>query len=316
MRVALIGCSGIAGSHISGWKVLPDVEMAYLCDVNEEAAEQVKAETFPSATVLTDCRELLDRDDYDAVDICTPTKFHAEYSIAFHQAGKHVLVEKPMCMDMVEADRMKAEIAEDGPAFMIEHRWLFESHYLSLVPYLEPLGPLHWIRMRLGHKLPLSPPIKATGCLLDMGYHLVYTALHLMGPATGVYARATAHVLDDAKNDSGLYVLSHKSGTSVLEASFSSFGPTGLYRGLELYGHDGSAMVVAAPEKALWVTKDEKTREQADFTVTTPWGQNVIRYYTEVIEGASPVIAGIREGYAAMEVIDRALKSVEDGATH
>ena len=44
MRVALIGCSGIARSHIGGWKARPEAEMVFLCDVNTEAAEQVKAE--------------------------------------------------------------------------------------------------------------------------------------------------------------------------------------------------------------------------------------------------------------------------------
>ncbi len=316
MRIALVGCSGIAGAHILGWKALPGVEVAYLCDVNTAAAARAQADHFPAARVLSDFRDLLERDDYDAVDICTPTRFHAEYSIAFHQAGKHVLVEKPMCLDLAEAERMRAAIREDGPVFMIEHRWLFEPLFLSMQPYLAGLGPLHWMRMRLAHKLPLSPSIKATGCLLDMGYHLVYTALHLMGPATGVYARATAHVLDDAKDDSGLYVLTHERGTSVLEPSFSSFGPTGLYRGLEAYGHQGSAMAIAAPETALWVTRDERTREKVALSVTTPWHENAVRYFTDVTAGKAPSIAGIREGYAAIEVIDRALKSVADGGTH
>ncbi len=316
MRVALIGTSGIAGAHINGWLALPEHEVAYLVDVNEEAAREAKAEHFPGAEIVADYRDVLDRDDVDAVDICTPTKLHAEMSMAFHRAGKHVMCEKPLCMDIDEADEMREVISPDGPVFMVEHRWLFEAPFMSLCEHLGSLGRLHWMRMRLGHRLPLSPGIKATGALLDMGYHHVYTALRLMGPATGVYARAHDYVVAGAVDDSGLYVFTHEHGTSVLEPNFSSFGPTGLYRGIELYGETGSAMVLVAPERHLWVTTGEKSVEEMPMTVSTPWNENVVRYYTEVIARTKPNIAGIAEGYAAMDAIARAQRSVADGATH
>ena len=306
MKAALIGCSGIAGAHIAGWAACEEADVVYLCDTNREAAEAAREHHFPKAKIVSDHRDLLGQDDFDAVDICTPTRFHAPMSLDFHRDGKHVMVEKPLCTDMAEADTLLAEISDDGPVFMVEHRWLFEPAFMSLAQHLDRLGPLHWMRMRLAHKLPLSPGVAATGCFMDMGYHLVYTALHLMGPAEDVYARATDFVVPDATDDSGLYILSHARGTSVLEASFSSFGPSGLYRGIELYGHNGSAMVTVAPETALWLTVDEKTVEKQALPVTSPWNYNVINHFVNVCSGSAPNIAGIREGYAAMEVISRA----------
>ncbi|MGD9497984.1 MAG: Gfo/Idh/MocA family protein [Armatimonadota bacterium] len=317
MRVALIGTSGIAGAHIQGWKALGgEAEMAYLVDVNREAAEAARAEHFPDAEVIADWRELLERDDFDAADICTPTGFHAEMSMALHGAGRHVLSEKPLCATMAEAEQMRATIDPDGPVFMVEHRWLFEAAFMSLAEHLPALGRLHWLRMRLGHRLPLSPGIKASGALLDMGYHHVYTALYLLGPAEGVYARAATYAQEGAKDDSGLFVLSHAHGTSVLEPNFSSFGPTGLYRGIEVYGADGSALVTVAPERALWVTRDDKTAERVEWSVISGWQENVIRRFVDVCAGRAENIAGIAEGYAAMDVIDRAQQSLVDGCTH
>lgn len=317
MRVALIGTSGIAGAHIQGWKALgAEAEVAYLVDVNREAAEAARAEHFSGAEVIADWRALLERDDFDAADICTPTRFHAEMSMALHAAGRHVLTEKPLCETMVEAEQMRAAIDPDGPVFMVEHRWLFEAAFMSLAEHLPALGRLHWMRMRLGHRLPLSPGIKASGALLDMGYHHVYTALHLLGPAEGVYARAATYAQEGAKDDSGLFVLSHAHGTSVLEPNFSSFGPTGLYRGIEVYGAEGSALVTVAPERALWVTRDERTAERVEWSVTSGWQENVIRRFVDVCAGRAENIAGIDEGYAAMDVIDRAQQSLVDGCTH
>lgn len=317
MRVALIGTSGIAGAHISGWKALGDqAEMACLVDVNREAAEAAKAEHFPGAQIMENWRDLLERDDFDAADICTPTRFHAEMSIALHQAGKCVMTEKPLCETMDEAEQMREAIDPAGPAFMVEHRWLFEGPFMSLAEHIPALGRLHWMRMRLGHRLAISPGIKASGALLDMGYHHVYTALHLMGPAKGVYATAHTYAQEGAKDDSGLYVLTHEAGTSVLEPNFSSFGPVGLYRGIEVYGSEGSALVRVAPTQELWVTRDEKSVEMVPMSVTSSWGNNVVAHFRRVCLGEAENPAGIAEGYAAMQVIARAQKSLEDGCTH
>lgn len=317
MRVALIGTSGIAGAHVRGWEALGDaIEMAYLVDVNREAAEAAKAEHFPGAEILEDWRDLLDRDDFDAADVCTPTRFHAEMSMALHEAGKCVMTEKPLCETMDEAERMRETIDPDGPAFMVEHRWLFEAPFMSLQEHLAKLGDLHWTRMRLGHALDISPGIKASGALLDMGYHHVYTALHLMGPAQGVYARAATYVQEGAKDDSGLFVLTHERGTSVLEPNFSSVGPVGLYRGIEVYGNKGAAMVTVAPEQKLFVSPNRDTTEEHAWTVTSPWAVNVVERFYQVCRGDAENPCGIAEGYAAMAVIDRAQRSLADGCTH
>ena len=317
MRVALIGTSGIAASHVGGWKALGDaIEMAYLVDVNRAAAEEAREKHFPGATILEDWRDLLERDDFDAADICTPTCFHAEMSIALHQAGKCVMTEKPLCETMDEAERMREAISPTCAAFMVEHRWLFEAPFMSLLEHLPALGRLHWMRMRLGHALDISPGVKTSGALLDMGYHHVYSALHLMGPAEGVYARTGTYVQEGAKDDSGVVVLSHARGTSVLEPNFSSVGPVGLYRGIELYGEHGAAMVTVSPEQRLWVTPDRKTLQEHEYTVKTGWGVNVIERFHRVCLGEAENPCGIVEGYATMEVIARARRSVEDGCTH
>ena len=108
IRVAVIGTGNIGPFHIRGYLAFPDrCKIVALCDIYPEKAEQKKAEFgLTDATVCASHRDLLDRDDIDLVSICTPPYTHAEIAIDFMNAGKNVLVEKPMASSLEECDRM------------------------------------------------------------------------------------------------------------------------------------------------------------------------------------------------------------------
>ena len=74
----------------------------------DEAALRAAAERLGFASVDTDWRRVIERDDVDLIDICTPGDTHAEIAIAALQAGKHVLCEKPLANTVAEAE------ADDG----------------------------------------------------------------------------------------------------------------------------------------------------------------------------------------------------------
>ncbi|HLR58389.1 MAG TPA: Gfo/Idh/MocA family oxidoreductase [Beutenbergiaceae bacterium] len=112
LGVAMIGYSFMGRAHSQGWRVAPrffdlplDPEMGVLVGRNEERA-RAAADKLGWRDVETDWRRVLERDDVDLVDICTPGDTHAEIAEAALQAGKHVLVEKPMANSVPEAERM------------------------------------------------------------------------------------------------------------------------------------------------------------------------------------------------------------------
>src|SRR5699024_9021750 len=118
LRVAMIGYSFMGRAHSQGWRVAPrffdlplDPQMAVLVGRNEEAATAA-ARKLGWAEVETDWRRVLQREDVDLVDICTPGDTHAEIASAALAAGKHVLVEKPMANTVAEAETMAAAAAE------------------------------------------------------------------------------------------------------------------------------------------------------------------------------------------------------------
>src|SRR5690606_5557858 len=95
LKVGIIGTGGIyRWAHLDGWKTSKEIRIAAVCDANIESAQKAH-EDFPEAAVYSDYKELLKREDIDAVSITTPNKFHSIIAIEALEAGKHVFCEKP-----------------------------------------------------------------------------------------------------------------------------------------------------------------------------------------------------------------------------
>ena len=100
LRVGVIGAGGRwAGlAHLPGWKRSPLVDLAVVCDIDESRA-RARAAEFDVPEWTTDFEALLAREDIDAIDIVTSGDNHEPLTFAALEAGKHVLVEKPVCHD-------------------------------------------------------------------------------------------------------------------------------------------------------------------------------------------------------------------------
>ncbi|WP_198671538.1 Gfo/Idh/MocA family protein [Desertihabitans aurantiacus] len=114
LRVAMIGYAFMGAAHSQAWRNVHRFfpleltpEMAVLVGRNAEAVQQAAA-TFGWAETATDWRAVVEREDVDLVDICTPGDTHAEIALAALAAGKHVLCEKPLANTVAEAEEMTA----------------------------------------------------------------------------------------------------------------------------------------------------------------------------------------------------------------
>ena len=112
VRIGLIGCGGIAlANHLPAFQYC-DAELTALCDPSEAARSKASEVTGVAAT-FADAETMLDHADIDAVIIATPNVFHAPLARAACAAGKHVLCEKPLAMNVAEAESM-LQAAEDA----------------------------------------------------------------------------------------------------------------------------------------------------------------------------------------------------------
>ncbi|MBI4790503.1 MAG: Gfo/Idh/MocA family oxidoreductase [Chloroflexi bacterium] len=107
IRIAIIGTGGISDSHIWGYLQFPEqCRIVALCDIYPEKAVRKAEKCGLEVKVYDDHRALLNDGNFDLASVCTPPYVHAEIAINLLNAGKHVLVEKPMATSLQECDQM------------------------------------------------------------------------------------------------------------------------------------------------------------------------------------------------------------------
>ena len=104
VRVALVGCGGLARRYRQAYRAIEGVTASATIDVNEEEARAAAAETG-AARASQDFAEAL-RPDVNAVVITTPNHLHCEQATQALDAGKHVLLQKPMARTVIECDEI------------------------------------------------------------------------------------------------------------------------------------------------------------------------------------------------------------------
>ena len=146
LRLGLVGTGSIATSaHLPAIAALADlVELVAVSDIRTEIASAVGTAT--GAAVHADYRELLARDDIDAVDVCTPEFLHAEQVVAAAGAGKHVLCEKPIAASLVDADAMIDACSRAGVQLMVAHSRRYTPRYRRLHGALGRVGEVRFFR--------------------------------------------------------------------------------------------------------------------------------------------------------------------------
>jgi predicted dehydrogenase len=116
LNVGMVGYAFMGAAHSNAWRTAPRFfelplrpNMTAVAGRNPEAVAAA-ADRLGWASTETSWQALVERDDIDLVDICTPGDTHAEIAIAALGAGKHVLCEKPLANSVAEAEAMELEI--------------------------------------------------------------------------------------------------------------------------------------------------------------------------------------------------------------
>jgi predicted dehydrogenase len=210
LRVGMVGYAFMGAAHSQAWRTahrffdLPLIpELTALAGRNAEAVQRA-ADQMGWSSVETDWRRLIERDDIDLIDICTPGDTHAEIAIAALDAGKHVLCEKPLANTVAEAQRMTAaagRAAEHGVMAMCGFTYR-RTPALALFRRMVAQGRLGVIRQVRAQYLqdwlsdenaPLTWRMDkekaGSGALGDIGAHIIDAAQFVTGQhITGVSA--------------------------------------------------------------------------------------------------------------------------------
>jgi predicted dehydrogenase len=145
IRVGVIGCGEVAQwMHLPFLTELPGFQVTAVCDVSQKVVDYA-GERFGVAQRFTDFHQLVARTDVDAVVIATP--IHSDPAIAAAQAGKHVLVEKPMAFNLQEAEAMVAAAERSGIILMVAYMKRYDPGYLYGQRLMQGMQDVRLIRV-------------------------------------------------------------------------------------------------------------------------------------------------------------------------
>jgi predicted dehydrogenase len=231
LSVGVIGAGGIARSHMNAIKVNDNIQMVAVIDVDADRAGAA-AEEF-GANAYTDIEPLLANPQVEAVHVCTPHALHADQVVAAAEAGKHVLVEKPMALTLADCDRMIDACDRAGKILMVGQvmRYYPVNRTIQKMIADGEIGQVgHLIRRRYSYFNPTPAGSNSRHWYLDLemggicvlycfGPH-EYDILHwyLNSPVRQVYAQGSESTdLYRGQKDSYTAMMTHENGAvSVL----------------------------------------------------------------------------------------------------
>ena len=247
MKVGIIGTGGISDRHFLSY-VAAGAEVVAIADVNE-AALALRQKQWGVPLAFTDYHELLALPDIEAVSICTPNAFHHPATVAAAHAGKHVLCEKPISLNLELAQDMIDVCRAAGVVLQIGHHMRSNGaaqHAKKMIDAGE-LGRITFIKLRQTHDwagaLAVRPSFgtKANaggGTLLDNGCHMFDLGRYFGGEVADLYARTATLKFDVEVEDTAVVSLRFASGT--LGSVENAWTATGWEEGFWIYGTLGA----------------------------------------------------------------------------
>jgi predicted dehydrogenase len=196
VKIAIIGAGFMGKMHGNVYANLPESKVVAVVDTIPAKAEEVAKPH--GAKIATRLDEVLD--SVEMVDVCLPTFLHAKYTVMAAQAQKHVLCEKPIALNLKDADRMVTTAKKAGVKFMVAHCIRFWPEYMALKEMFDKklYGRLISIWMSRVSPLPtwssnnwLLQGSKSGGAITDLHIHDADFLLYLLGKPESVFCRGT-----------------------------------------------------------------------------------------------------------------------------
>lgn len=262
INVGIIGTGTIAKSHMRELAACAEAEVIAAADVSRDALEAFTSE-FGIDQSFADYRELLTMETLDAVIVSTPPFAHCEIVVAASEAGKHVLCEKPMCMNVLEAQKMVDAARKAGVKLAVCHGRSRAGVRAQKARQLIDdglLGALYHVRVshyrRRGRpgldifqnsKWFLDSSKAGGGVTYDMMCYDLDLVLYLLGGASAVTVSASMfHGIDgtqsypfrfDVEEQSTVFVRFQNGVSAVFEQAWASHMDRG--DGVRLFGSHG-----------------------------------------------------------------------------
>ncbi|MGI5868018.1 MAG: Gfo/Idh/MocA family protein [Kiritimatiellia bacterium] len=200
LRVAIIGCGGIAQTHLETYKSIPEVEIVAGVDIVQERLDVMHEKWgVPREALFLDWKEMLKVVKPDAVDVCTPNGVHCAPVVDACNAGCHAMVEKPMAMNPAECQKMIAAAEKNGVKLSVGFQQRYRDSTAALIKAREngQFGDILFVKVQALRRRGIpnwgvfgQKELQGGGPLIDIGVHIVEAALEFMGNPKPIAASA------------------------------------------------------------------------------------------------------------------------------
>jgi predicted dehydrogenase len=178
IRVAVVGFGYWGPNLVRNFRSIPECELKVVCDLSDKRLKHLRS-LYPEVNGITDFGALVADSDVDAVVIATSARTHYPMAKACLDAGKHVLVEKPMACSTAECEDLIAIAQSKGLVLMVGHTFLYSSAVRKIKEIVDnrDLGELRYIAAR---RLNLGLFQKDINVAWDLAPHDISIILHIM----------------------------------------------------------------------------------------------------------------------------------------
>lgn len=348
LRVGVIGC-GAGIFHLEGYAEEPRAKVVAIAGLDDRC--RVLAKRFDVPRIYRDYHELLEQDDIDAVSIAVPNSLHMPVAVAALDAGKHVLIEKPLARFESEGQLMVDAAERNGKILAIAFQRR-ARHDIEIVRDQIKAGNFgniyyskaFWMR-RSG--IPgwgswfTSKEAAGGGPLIDLGVHVLDMALYVLGnpKVVSVSAAIYAEIGPQGKGNwvgrtqtnspdgtqayevedlATAFLRFEDGGTLLLEASWASFTEMDDDFGIQVYGSQGGARIFShkyADTGTLQIFSGigDTSQDSSPRLVSRNGHAHIIRGFVDGILEGKPVSPDGREGLDRVRLIDAIYRSAELG---
>ena len=333
--VGIIGTGFIAGIHIEAFRHLSGARVVAVASPTLGRAEEF-ARQHQIPHHYQDYRALLDRPDIQLITLALPNYLHCQATLDAAAAGKHVVCEKPMALNLDECDRMIAACRAAGVKLMYAEELLFAPKYVRAKQLADEgaLGRVYLVKQSECHYGPhadwfWNADLSGGGVLMDMGCHSIEFARAVFGKAKpiSVYAQLGTYVHQGRTRgeDQSLCIVEYEGNrVGVAENSWARTG--GVDDRAEIFGSGGltyadllrgsSLVTFSEPGYGYAVEKAPDTRGWTFTMYEESWNyrlpQEMDHFVRCVADNLMPIETG-EDGRQVMEIICAAYESARTG---
>jgi len=332
---AVVGMGLVGPVHARSLREIPEADLRVICDLSEERARTAAAEF--GCDWMTDYASMLERPDVDLVCLTTPPFTHMDLGSKAAAAGKHVLVEKPIEINVARGRRLIRACRSAGVKLGVVFQSRWKKSYALLKRSVEEdrLGRLllgdayvKWYRPQEYYESCDWRGLwdkEGGGALINQGIHSIDALQWIMGPVESLFAyfRTTPVHRIEVEDLAVATLRFHNGALGVIEAG-TALRP-GLPERIEVHGEKGT-VVIEGGEIRLWRVEgmdEERVKEEAyeptgtgasdpmAFPIT--WHRKQIRDMVRaILDGREPAVNG-EAGLAAIEIVENIYRSARTG---